>query len=104
MEEKLRVIIVRKRWWTPPFGKRHDGITLYPFVFIRRGSQPRLLRHELIHVYQIRRDGFWNFYLGYLWRKLVQGVDYWKEPLEIEAYRNDTNKGFLPADLESLVK
>lgn len=44
-----------------------NGITLYPFVFIREGApSARLLAHEAIHVDQVRRAGFFRFYASYL--------------------------------------
>jgi hypothetical protein len=40
------------------------GITLYPFVFIRYSKEScpsTLIKHELVHVKQIKEDGFFKF-------------------------------------------
>ena len=97
----MRVRIISKRWYTPPCGG-YSGITLYPFIFIKPPWSERLLRHELIHCYQVRRDGWWRFYVGYLWRK-IRGTAYRAEPSEVEAYENQFDPDFLPDELESLV-
>ena len=98
----MKIRIIKKRWWTPPWGKA-DGITLYPFVFVRRGASETLLRHELIHIYQIQRDGWWRFYLGYLKRKYINQVSYLDDPMEVEAYKYENDIGFLPIELEVIV-
>lgn len=49
-----------------------NGITLYPYVFIKEDrASKRLLTHEAIHVDQVRRLGLLRFYAVYL-------VDYFK--------------------------
>lgn len=98
----MKIRIIKKRWFTPPWGG-HDGVTLYPFIFLRPGASASLLRHELIHIWQVRRLGFWRFYVGYLWRKLT-GTGYREEFTEIAAYKYQNNPQFLPKDLEALVK
>lgn len=77
-------------------------MTLYPFIFVRKGVSITLIRHELIHVYQIRRDGWWNFYFGYIWRKL-RGTAYLDEQYEREAYTFQGSLKYLPPHLEDLV-
>lgn len=94
--------IVRKRWWTPPFG-RFSGITLYPFVFLRPGWSERTMRHELIHVWQVEMLGWFRFYGLYVWR-WIRGVPYHEQPAEVEAYANDSDPDFLPPRLERLVR
>lgn len=46
---------------------RVNGITLYPFVFVRSQAPGKiLLNHERIHFEQVKRLGFWRFYFLYL--------------------------------------
>lgn len=45
-----------------------DGIVLYPFVLIsetRENTMPSTLKHELMHVKQVQREGFLRFYCKY---------------------------------------
>ena len=45
-----------------------DGIVLYPFVLIsetRENTMPSTLKHELMHVKQVQREGFLGFYCKY---------------------------------------
>lgn len=50
------------------FGAR--AITLYPFVFFEQTREEalrtRVLHHEWLHILQVRRKGFFGFYLGYV--------------------------------------
>lgn len=46
------------------------GIVIWPFVFIaftRDKTPPSLLKHEFVHVHQVRREGVVWFYLQYIW-------------------------------------
>lgn len=44
-----------------------DAIVLHPFIFFAdKKPKQTLINHELIHVEQIKRDGFLKFYFGYL--------------------------------------
>lgn len=68
------------------------GMVLYPFVLFKRSKEDvsdRLFRHELQHVYQVRREGWLKFYLTYLWYQVRYG--YSKNPYEVEAtsFEND---------------
>lgn len=94
--------IIRKRWFTPPFGT-FQAITLYPFIIGRLPLYEEDLRHELIHIHQIRTIGFWRFYLGYLWHT-IKRTPYREIPVEKEAYDYEYAKKYLPPDLEELVK
>ncbi len=45
-----------------------DGVVLYPFVLIsetRENTMPSTLKHELMHVKQVHREGFLGFYCKY---------------------------------------
>lgn len=45
-----------------------DGLVLYPFVLISKKEEdtnPSLLKHELTHVHQVKREGCCAFYLKY---------------------------------------
>lgn len=58
-------------WEGGPVPRGADGITLGSLVIIRRGKLvgergERLLRHELVHVEQWARLGWWRFLRQYL--------------------------------------
>lgn len=73
------------------------GVTLYPFVLFSEtpeGVSDSLLRHELEHCYQVRRQGFLKFYLSYLYfyirgrlRYRHHALAYRNIPYEVEARR-----------------
>ena len=69
---------------------RYSGITLYPFVII---AQESILKHELVHVEQIKENGFTKFYCMYLFyfvKNLIKYKNwhkaYFEIPFEKEAY------------------
>lgn len=70
--------------------KGYRGWVLYPFMFF---SLPReevsdvLFRHEMEHVYQVMRDGWWTFYIKYLYRLARFG--YMGNMYEVEAYSRE---------------
>lgn len=46
------------------------GIVIWPFVFIapaKDDTPPSLLKHEFVHVHQVRREGVIWFYAQYIW-------------------------------------
>lgn len=52
------------------------GMVIYPFMLFKRSREEvtdRIFRHELEHVYQVRREGWFKFYLTYLWESLRRG-------------------------------
>jgi hypothetical protein len=76
---------------------RAEAIVLYPYVLF---AQPRqkisasVLRHELIHVRQVRQIGWFRFYLSYLleysrhlWRLRDHYEAYLAISYEAEAFR-----------------
>jgi len=79
-----------------------DGIVLWPFVLIsttRRQTPEHILKHELVHVAQIRREGsFLIFYAKYLYDILQNWIKtgnldeaYEANPYEKEAYGLEHN-------------
>lgn len=59
------------------------GMVLYPFIFYLGEPSSRLRRHEMVHVAQVERLGWFRFYALYLWYLAIYG--YWNNPLEVEA-------------------
>ena len=62
------------------------GMVIYPFMLFKRSKEEitdRLFRHELEHVYQVERLGWFKFYLTYIWHNVKAG--YRNNPYEIEA-------------------
>ena len=78
------------------------GITLYPFVcvaYTKEDCSHTLIRHELIHVRQIKEVGFFKFYISYIWQYLLgrfQGLNHSESYLaisfEVEAYQNQNKE------------
>jgi len=77
-----------------------DGIVLWPFVFIsteRNNTPPHILKHELVHVAQIRREGGpLCFYSKYAYSILKDWIKtgnldeaYQENPYEKEAYEKE---------------
>lgn len=85
-----------------------EGITLWPFIFMRGDVNPLLLNHESIHFAQYRElwiVGFFAVYFFDFVRNLIHGKSvsdaYSDIRLEVEAYDNEadftyleTRKGF----------
>jgi len=52
------------------------GMTIYPFILFKRSKgeiDDTIFRHEMEHIYQVRRIGWFKFYLTYLWQNLRHG-------------------------------
>lgn len=72
-----------------------DAITLYPYIFFSdKEPSDTLIRHEMVHVDQIKYYGRFRFYVSYLLEYLsyrVRGdsnnVAYNKISYEVEAYK-----------------
>jgi len=81
-----RVKITYKHWYPKLF--KIGGITLYPHIWLydeKECTPLKLIRHEMVHVSDIRRIGVFAFYLSYLFQMmwgLVKYRSFW------EAYRN----------------
>ena len=84
-----------------------EAITLYPFIFFS-GSKDYYIndnyynkysyiyRHELEHIYQVRKYGFLTFYFCYFAMFFINMIlhrsiseAYWSIPLEIEARQKE---------------
>lgn len=66
---------------------------LFPFMLFRGSKEEvddRLFRHEMQHVYQVQRIGWWKFYASYLWLLYKHG--YASHPYEVEARERETDK------------
>ena len=66
--------------------KGYSAWVLFPFMFFREAREDvtdELFRHEMQHVYQVLRYGWWVFYAKYLWYLWKHG--YAAHPYEIEA-------------------
>lgn len=77
-----------KRWF---LGDWIGGITIYPFIFYNTNTYKYkndfedLQKHEMAHIAQVERLGWFKFYLSYLnlnWRK---GYEYGTGKYEREA-------------------
>lgn len=68
---------------------------------MRKGYSATSMRHELIHIWQVRKAGWLRFYLTYL--RDACRYEYRKIPAEVEAYANQHDPEYLPAELEQLV-
>ena len=76
-----------------------EGIVLWPFVFISKPkdkTSPRILKHELTHVAQVRREGplkFYAKYLYYIYKSRQQNGNFqnafFYNEYEDEAYENE---------------
>jgi hypothetical protein len=72
-----------------------DAIVLYPFIFFKdKYPSGRIIRHELVHVDQIKKYGWFRFYLSYIMeyasyrvRGLSHYDSYMKISYEVEAYK-----------------
>ena len=64
--------------------KGYKAWVIYPYMFFSEAKCTDVLfRHELQHVYQVRKYGWFKFYATYLWYSATKG--YWDNPYEIEA-------------------
>jgi hypothetical protein len=64
----------------------YGGRALYPFMLFAKSRDDVpdwLFRHELEHIYQAVKLGWWRFHLKYLWYLIRYG--YGNNPFELEA-------------------
>jgi len=85
---------IRRKYnhWIPQL-LRVGGITLYPYILFARSvpgikkyrQHPEyLFKHEYIHIEQVRRLGWFKFYLSYIVENMKKG--YSNNKYEVEAY------------------
>lgn len=73
-----------------------EAIMLYPFIFYEDKQPSQILKkHEMIHVMQLRKIGFFSFYLSYVLYYLAglllyknSYYSYRNIPYEKEAFEN----------------
>ncbi len=81
------------------------GITLYPFIFMalsrEQAFKEHLVQHEFVHVRQVRKHGWFKFYINYLYQYFANrlkglGADksYSNIDWEKEAYAQQKDKNF----------
>lgn len=87
--------------------KGYTGITLYPWILISTSS-PELLRHELLHWWEIDEGAAWSlpwrwcrFYATWLFQRASRGYD--AIDAERRAYAGERDPTKLPRHLEELV-
>jgi hypothetical protein len=71
---------------------RFRGKVLYPFVLFKQARDEVsdiLFRHEMEHVYQVKRLGWFGFYGRYLWYMIKYA--YKTNPFEIEANEREND-------------
>lgn len=76
------------------FRKDIYAFTIGKRIFIRKDQiSVKELAHELVHVEQYQRYGIVHFLLKYFLQSLTHS--YMKIPLEVEAYKKQTDEKFL---------
>lgn len=82
---------IRYNHWIFKLIRNYDGIVIYPWVLFKQDKtevSDTLFRHELEHVYQIQREGWFCFHMKYFWYLLKYG--YWNNPYEVSARKAQT--------------
>ena len=81
---KYKVWFLRNSWI--------HGITIYPFIFFKQARKDvtdRLFRHEMEHIYQVREEGWFRFYITYLIHSHKYGYE--NIPYEMQAREVENN-------------
>ena len=68
--------------------KNYGAWVLFPFMIFRDAKEDvddQLFRHEMEHVYQVLRKGWFRFYIKYLFYSISRG--YVDHPYEVAAHR-----------------
>ena len=89
---------IRRKYnnWIPQL-LRVGAITLYPYILFSRSVQgiktrrqypEQLFKHEYIHIEQVRKLGWFRFYITYLIESAKNG--YRQNKYEVEAYDRQT--------------
>jgi hypothetical protein len=76
-----------------------EGIVLYPFVILsttKEKTRTSVFKHEITHVYQVKREGFFCFYCKYLCHIFKKACScstdiFIENEFEDEAYDNENN-------------
>lgn len=82
---KLRIKYEIGNWIMWGYG----GRVLYPFILFKHKQKDVpdwLFRHEMQHIYQIKKLGWWKFHLIYFWYLAKGGYN--NHPFEIEAKKH----------------
>lgn len=108
--KKTTTVKIRYNHWIPKV-LGVSAITLYPYILIkfpREPHFPRVLKHEMQHVRQVREIGWWKFYFSYLWEWFKNLLEHRNHksayvfiPYEVEAYKLEVEK-FTDAEREEL--
>jgi len=110
MRESIKFYYIFNSSFTQCLGL--DGIVLWPFVCFskkRNDTPEHIIKHELVHVAQIRREGSAiRFYIKYLYDILKKWIKtgnldeaYNKNPYEREAYEKE-HKHLTKAELKEI--
>lgn len=70
----------------------YRGKVLYPFMLFSEAQSDvsdQLFRHELEHIYQVRRMGYLWFHIKYFYLLIKHGYDI--HPFELEATKRQNN-------------
>jgi len=111
MQESIAFYYIFNSSFTQFFGL--DGIVLYPFVLIsttRKETPRNVLKHELVHVAQIRREGGpIRFYTKYVYSTVKRWIEtgdlgkaYDENEYEVEAYGTE-HKPLTKAEKEEIL-
>jgi hypothetical protein len=80
-----------------------SGIVLWPYVFVLSLQDKQMIRHEFIHVIQIRRSlrkygkiGVIFWYVSYLLEWVKAAFNYRNNKYEVEAYDNEEDELYIP--------
>jgi hypothetical protein len=86
-----------------PYLFGYKAMAIYPFVLVVGEMNLITMNHERIHFEQIKKDGFFAFYLSYLFqyfKNRILGMKhfdaYMNISYEIEAYGNERNMDYMP--------
>jgi hypothetical protein len=82
----MKPVKITYNWWPLKIFFWIGGITLGHRIYFKRNPGwygPEILKHEMAHVAQIERVGFFKFYITYVLYSLRHG--YHNNPYEVEA-------------------
>lgn len=86
-------MIIYVDWLFNIFLKGYIGITLFPFIFVKKSVTSTTLKHEKVHLKQQKKYfviGFYIIYLFYYFQNLIKyrkhDLAYYLIPFEKEAY------------------